>query len=644
MTLPTAPQPQQSDLDHPALHRRLLSTPATRSGLRFAITIVAVDLIARALFGESSAALLASLAVCIHLYFLDFDGDFRERFVGQGIATLVGAVAVLIGVLCSSPLWLAVIVTIVVSSSFAYLRLLRGYVSRSAVGLQGAFFLPLMITANLGDAPSLLGGWFLGSSVSIVAALVVLPHRRSGLVRRLLADWLRAGAELSDAVGSGEDLATSVKTLEDSRDALLSQVTTSFSQPGAVGHRQRALASMVAGARWSMPLVERLTSRYPTDAGTLAELSADGFRAAADLVGGGALTADLPDIPAERTRDLDALATQGPEVLGSHYPVRLLSIGAMNQLYQAALSRRCTAPVPDVGHFATTKPSAILRANLRWNSLWLQNALRTGFGAAACVLIVRVVGIDHGLWVVLAALAVTQVSLSGAAGATTMVMIVAGATGGVLVAGLLAMLHLPYPVFVCALPVAAFVARRVAGSNMALAQMTYTQFALINFAVLAWPPHKGLEVVRFQDILLGAAVAAGFSVLAFPTGVSKLLRSLRSKAVDSAQGYLTGNIAAMLAGVAEPNSMRAALLDDLDAYENALDAAFMHERKRTAELMEHEIALTTARDLLIGGDACAELELLAQADPKLRPIACELAEWWGNFTPSGSVDLEPPTF
>ena len=99
--------------------RSFARAPSTRSGLRFAVTIVVVDLIALALFGETTAALIASLAVCVHLYFLDYEGDLGERFTGQAIASAVGAIAVLLGVACASPLWLA-IVLITLAAGVAY--------------------------------------------------------------------------------------------------------------------------------------------------------------------------------------------------------------------------------------------------------------------------------------------------------------------------------------------------------------------------------------------------------------------------------------------------------------------------------------------------------------------------------------------
>ena len=638
--LPAAPKKRHHEVARAEAARAVIRTPATRSALRFAMTVVVVDLILLALFGESSAALLGSLAVSIHLYFLDFEGDLRERFVGQGVATLVGAVAVILGVLCSAPLWLAVFAALLVSCSFAYLRLLRGYVARSAVGLQGAFFLPVMTAAHLGDAPALVGGWLVGSAVSVAAALVVVPNRRSGLIRELLAQWLRAAERVSSGVQSGVMPAQLVDDLEDRREALLAAVAGSISQPGAAGRRQRALSNMVAGARWSMHVAERISPKDPSDTSTLAATSAEAFSAAAELVVGDPFPRDLPDLPTERARDFKALAVLGSDELRAHYSARLLSIGAMSQLFHAARYRGREVPVPDLGYMDAARPRTILRENLRWHSVWLRNAWRTGAGAATCVAIVRVVGVEHGVWVVLAALAVTQVTLSGVSGSKMMLRISSGAAAGVVLAGAVATLHLPRPVFLCALPVAAFAAKRFAGSRMVLAQMTFTLFALINFSVLSWPPHKGLEVVRVEDIALGALVAAVFSLLVFPSGVWRSLEGLRSTALLAARAYLAGNLAAVSDLDGAPRGLeRRSVLEHLGAYETALDAAFMFEHERTAELVAHESAASTARDLLVGGDACAELAEFARSDPKVRPVAAELAFWWQRFAVQGTSDF-----
>lgn len=602
-----------------------------RSSLRFAITIVVVDVIVHFVYGSTPAALLGSFAVAIHLYFLDFDGDVRERFAGHGIATLVGAAAVVIGVLCAQPLWLAVTAALVVSSLFAYARVLRGYVARSAVGLQGAFFLPLMIPATMADMPSLLGGWLIGSGVSIIAALALLPHYRTGVVRRALAEWLKAAANVAGAAASRQPLAPAIDELLQCRNALISQVTGSYTRPGAVGRSQRALASMVAGARWSMPVAHKILPLHTSDGSTLAAESQAAYLVAADLVLGEKVDQQLPNVPQQRLSDLESLADQPVEVVKAHYPVRLLSISAMAQLYRAAQSRGKIAPTPDVGSMPDENPLAILRANLRWNSLWLHNALRTGLGTAVSVLIVRVVGLEHGVWVILAALSVTQVTFTATSGTKAMFKIVGGAIAGVVLAGVIIVFHLPYVVFLIALPFFAFVAKQMQSKDMFFAQMTYTPFALINLSVLVWPPHKGIEFLRVEDILLGASVAAVFTLLIFPMGINRLVAGLQAQAISTSRSYLQSALSRLRGGKEISATNRSASMNAIRAYEDALDAAFMSARVDSDALEEHENAAALARDYLIGGDTCVELLDMGTKNPKLLPVGQELSTWWQEF-------------
>jgi uncharacterized membrane protein YccC len=611
--------------------KSLLHNTLVRSAVRFGVTVLITDLVLLSLFGHSPATLLGSFAVAIHIYFLDFDGTFRERLIGHSVATAVGAGAVLLGVFCAQPLWLAIIGALCVSATFAYSRLLRGYVALSAVGLPGAFFLPVMLPATPAQAPELVAGWLIGSGLSILSALFLLPHLRTGIVRKYLSEWLAAATDVCYAVISGNALADKIAALQEKRDRLLAFVASSYSQPGATSRRQRALSDMVAAARWSHPLAEHLTPQHPHDSTTLAAESATGFTAAAEMLEFGTTTVALPNLPEARLTDLEALSAQQPSILKAHYSVRLLSIASMTQLFRAAVSQGKSAPVPDVGNFEPSKPLTVLRQNLRWNSVWLINALRTGLGAATCVFIVREMGLDHGVWVVLAALSVTQVSLSGATGTKDAMKIVTGAAAGVLIAGILSMLNLPVEVFVMLLPLVAFLAKFASGRGIVWAQLSYTPFALINFAVLEWPPHKGLEFERIENITIGAVVAVLYTLLVFPSGVSKLLRKLQRSAVTSSEQLLSDSIAAITEHTPIPPHRRAQAIDSISAFETAVDAAYLGNKSPSRELQNQEAAMERSRDLLIGADACDELARMSTNQPSFRPIASEFALWWRKF-------------
>jgi uncharacterized membrane protein YccC len=386
-----------------------------------------------------------------------------------------------------------------------------------------------------------------------------------------------------------------------------------------------------------MPVANKILPLHASDGSTLAAESQVAYLAAADLVLGEKVDQQLPNVPEQRLSDLEALADQPINVVRAHYPVRLLSISAMAQLYRAAQSRGKVAPTPDVGSMPDENPLAILRANLRWNSLWLHNALRTGLGTAASVLIVRLVGLEHGVWVILAALSVTQVTFTATSGTKAMLKIVGGAIAGVVLAGAVIVFHLPYVVFLIALPLFAFVAKQMQSKDMFFAQMTYTPFALINLSVLVWPPHKGIEVLRVEDILLGAFVAAVFTLLVFPLGINRLVAGLQTQALTTSRNYLQSSLASLREGKKLSPSRRAASMNAIRAYEDALDAAFMSARVDSDALEEHENAAAVARDYLIGGDTCVELLDMGTKNPTLLPAGQELSLWWQEFLSQGNT-------
>ncbi|MGA9148869.1 MAG: hypothetical protein WBZ04_15025, partial [Candidatus Nanopelagicales bacterium] len=156
------------------MSRRRVSA-RTGSAIRFAATVTVVDLLAVKIFPAQGAPMFASMAVVAALYFLDFDGAWRERLGGYTIATAVGLVGLVVGVLVTNPLWLAVVAAFAVAFGFGLARVLRGYVARSAIGVQLAFLLCLLTPATPGEIDYYLAAWALGSLASVVAALTIFP-------------------------------------------------------------------------------------------------------------------------------------------------------------------------------------------------------------------------------------------------------------------------------------------------------------------------------------------------------------------------------------------------------------------------------------------------------------------------------------
>lgn len=620
-----------------------------RSALRFAITLAVTDVILVLLFGSTTATVLGSFAVISQLYFMDFDGSAGERAVGHSVAGLAGICAVVLGTVTARPLWLAIIATLLISGSLAYSRVLRGYVARAAIGLQAAFFLPLMAAPELTELPELVAAWTLGSALSVVAALVLLPHRRPGLVRAALGDWLRSAQRLTLATEgrqSTSDAQSLVQDLAQSRDRLLAIFTNSVIRPGVLGRRQWALSEMVNRARFSMPVADLIANSPPVPHAVLADRTAVAFAQAATLVTNGQVDQPLEDLPRSRHEDLEHVDRLSQAALTRHYAIRLLSIGAMTQLWLAAQTRGITAPIPDVGQLPSQTARRLLLANARWQSVWFQNALRTAIGTAVCVGLVRELDLAHGIWVVLAALTCIQGTFSAPATVRAMALIVLGSVAGVLVAGGIAASRPPEWFLPGLLVVLAAAAKWYQGSGSFMAQFLYTPMALVNLTLLSWPPERGVLEVRVEDVFLGCLVAALLTLAVFPLGVRPLLGRLQLRAEVSSIGYLNAAVdtvqhAASTTHAALPtdnlDEERRKCTDAILDYENALDTAYMQLTSSNSDLAAFELQSALARDRLTGGDVCRQLATDQRTQPQLAPVVTAFANWWRtHLLPTGS--------
>lgn len=623
----------------------MLHNDRVRSALRFAITLAVTDILLITLFGSTTAAVLGSFAVIAQLYFMDFDGDARQRAIGHTAAGLAGIVAVVLGTLASRPVWLAVIATLMVSGLLAYSRVLRGYVARASIGLQAAYFLPLIAAPELTELPSLIAAWALGAALSIVAALILLPHRSPGLVRAGLGAWLRAAAHLTQTIAGQRPAANVSEVRQDlmqARDRLLAVFTNSVIRPGVLDRRQWALSEMVDRVLASMPLIDIIATSPPVQPTELAASTTTGFQQAATLVTNGKVDQPLVDLAHVRKQDLQSLIKVPPAALQTYYVIRLLSIGAMSQLWLAAMTRGLSAPRPDVGQLPSQTAGSLLRANARWRSVWFQNALRTAIGTSVCVLLVRELDLEHGLWVVLAALTCIQGTFSAPATVRSMAMIVLGSVAGVCFAATLTFTRPAewlLPVLLFALAMAA---KFMQSSGTFLSQFLYTPMALVNLTLLSWPPQRGVLEVRVEDVFLGCLVAALLTIAVFPLGVRPLLKRLEGQAQIMSMEYLAAAIAQVRQCQApqthpEPGTTdlddhaldqsRQQCADAILAYENTLDTAYMQiSPQDSLAQFDRQSALT--RDRLTGGDVCRQLARDQALEPALAPVAIAFADWW----------------
>lgn len=595
-----------------------------RSAVRFAVSVGVADAIALHVYASTAAAVMTSFAVIVMLYFLDFGGIAVDRLAGYTCATGLGVALICSGVAVAWSTPLSLVAAFVVVAAVSYARILRGYVSRSVVGLSAAFLWPVMLPAQVSELGTLVGAWLVGCAVAVVAALVVLPHRRTGLIRKAMVTWLHsAGAFVSTQV-AGPTRGELVAAMSAASGALARAIASPSCSLGAVGPRDRALAEMASRALWAEPLAASTVAAQDPRDEPLATATATAFVSAASLVEGG--SPKVPDLEGVRAAHLASLGEREADALTTAYPLRLVSDFASLQLWLAGLMRGRRLPRPEVGDVSLERPWTLIWRSIGRRSVWLRTALLAGVGAAICVAIVRALGIEHGLWVALAAIICFQGSFSAMSGWRRLVGAALGAATGVLLGGVLIALRPSHAVFLLLLPLAAFGAKAAQGRSVHLTQFAFTVFVLVNIAVLQFPPDLSLASDRLRDITLGAAVAALLTCLFFPTGIRGLLVRLSTNASDAATTYLAAGIARATDSSDLPD--RRPVVEAIASFEGALAAGHLAMRTRDPDLAALDRTHARARECLLGGDICAALAERSEAHSGV--VAAAAATWWSG--------------
>lgn len=537
--------------------KRVLSNQFIRPALRFAIAMLIADGICIGLLHDDKAAPYCSFAVVVLLYFLDFDGRPWMRVRALLVASIVGALCVVIGTFAAITPVVAVLATIPIAFAFSYSRVLKGFVARSAVGLMIAYAIPVMQPAHVADLGHYLGGWALGSAIAIIAALVILPKYAIVFAQRDIAAWCRIAAQAARAMGTGESGGNYGPRLLDAIKTLRADTIGAVRRPGATSPRLRALLEMGwhmnAGTLTAMRIGPLHTDAHAT---ALNQASATALEAAAGIVDHSLEPKPAVDMNAARHADLVDVVTWTQaslptdpggtvDALAWHYPSRLMSMLADSLQWLALTSRGVASQAPDLGVVLRTGPADLLRSNFTHRSPWFRNAIRAGIGAAAAVALVEYLGLLHGFWVLLATISLMQVTFSSAHTGTAALRTAAGGVLGVL-GGAAVIFGLQSTIaYFVVLIVFAFGAKWANARFTIAGQALFTTFAIVNVTLLNWPPSIVTAESRFIDLMIGLVVAVLLTFVLFPRGIGRLISSSDAAAKRAVANYLRAARAAV---------------------------------------------------------------------------------------------------
>ena len=632
----------------PQIERSLI-----RAGIRFSLAMSIADALGYWIFRNGAIVLFCSFAVVSLAYFCDFDGSPRERLTANAVATMVGLSGVVLGAVVAQVFPVAVVLTFVVGFCFTFARVFHGFIARSAVGVQLAYILAVVIPAQRSDLGRYVASWLLGCVVTTVVLMVVLPRHHSGRVRAALSAWCRSAQVLTEAAVRGSGIGVALEGVNTAMEALGDLELGIQEWPGSFSPSQRALSYLFVTAKSATASVRRFadSDQNPDEhAALLGQVSTAAFGFAADELDSVAHESHLVDgIDEARARDLaetqgwvsTTLRTDPDEVVGAlsrHHRIRVLSIVADAVQRLALMAHSKGISRPGLRMAGDKRPITTIRSNLTTRSIWFRNGVRAGLGTAIAIVVEHHLGLAHGFWVVLATVALINVTFTGDGAEDFALKASIGTALGVAFGALFLTFHPSIVIFIVVLPFAAFAAKAATGAGTLWGQGTLSFFLIVSTSLLGWPPSIRTAEVRLTDVALGLALAILATLVVFPRGLHKFLDRSSTDAISSVDQMILAGVALFTAPHPDPaefTARRASCLDQVQRFGEAMDAVFHATSTKSPELIGYTNDEAWMRQGLVVADVYESLlsqQPADEFDPELaRVFSLPPADRMGAF-------------
>ena len=533
---------QQRDPEHDALRR------ATRA----AIVLPIAAAVSFAVGGGSQTPLFTIFGSVALLILVDFPGNRPARALAYGGLAINGAVLITVGTLVAPYPWVSVAAMFVLGVAVTFAGVLSEIIAAGQRATLLLFVLPACTPA--GPIPERLLGWAIALAVCVPAALFLLAPRHHDELRQHAAAVCRALADSLEGSATPKDVTRAMNALWDN-------FIGADYRPVALTAGSRALVRVVDDLGWLSDRITGESSRLLGDMqapivrvlrdSAAVLVSPNVTQRAAGAVDLNAALTELRVIAQGRYRDDiveilnegddDAAVAVGRKLLGRRtFSATVGVTGRLIRNAAAADARPVWARVlgrrlPETGTADWVMPetvavAAITKGFFATRAVVLRNSFRTGFGLAVAVAVTHLFPVQHGFWVVLAAMSVLR--SSALTTGTRVLRAVTGTVIGFLLGVVVIELVGVDPIVMwMLLPVVAFgsafvpeVASFIAG------QAAFTMMVLINFNLIV-PTGWSVGLIRVEDVLVGALVGVIVSMLLWPRGATALV----SKAIANAR-------------------------------------------------------------------------------------------------------------
>lgn len=489
--------------------------------------------------GGGETPLFAFFGAMALLVNADFPGNRAGRAVAYAGLAVLGAVLITLGTLVAPVAWLSITATFVLGAAVTFAGVLSAAIAAARRSTLLTFILPACTPP--GPIPERLLGWCIALAVCVPAALFVLPPRHHDDLRRHAAQVCTVLAHRLEGRATAKDVNAAM-------NALFAHYVNSDYRPVGLTAGSRALVRVVDDLGW---LCDRVHDDTAKTLGVMAEPSVRVLRASARLLRVRRIADRAPD-----RDELDAALTQLRSVAQGRYRddvarmlgepddfaaiavgKRLLDrrtfgatvvltgrliAGAAAADARPVLMRVLGRQLPETGAAArvlseTQAVRTIPTGYLATRAVIVRNSLRTGLGLALAVATTHAFPVQHGFWVVLAAMSVLR-SSALTTGTKVLRAVTGTALGFVIGALLIELLGVDPAVLWTVLPVAAFLAAFVPDVwSFTAGQAAFTMLVLIVFNLIH-PTGWQVGLVRIEDIVVGGAVGVLVSLLLWPRG------------------------------------------------------------------------------------------------------------------------------
>jgi uncharacterized membrane protein YccC len=511
---------------------------------------------------NTQTATFAAFGSFAMLILVEFTGRSRPRLTAYLVLSLLGAVFVVVGTLCSRNAWLAAAAMLVVGFLILYAGLLGGYFAAGGTAAILAFVLPVTLAAPASAIPARLEGWGLAAGAATCAVMLLWPSRSRDVLRSQAARACLTLADLAEAklAGDGATIEARAPVAREAVEGLRSGFLSAPHRPTGPAGPTAALAALVDELDWLrsflVPGVEGSLGLCRDENAEALAATVAVLRASAATLEGRGEQPDLARLEAAREAVAEALPRRISELprdedlesaLEPSFRIRVLSYAARQVAEYALLS---TEGGTAREALQSTEQLAVEHASAR--SIWFRNSIRGAVGLAIAVFIAQRTGLQHAFWVVLGTLSVLR--SNALATGSSIVNALAGTAVGLLVgAGLVIAIGTHEAVLWAVLPpavlLAAYAPRAI---SFAAGQAAFTVVLFILFNLIQ-PTGWQVGVVRLEDVAIGFAISLGVGLLFWPRGAASLLRENLAAAYARSAEYVVAMTRQLIDGRVSPD-------------------------------------------------------------------------------------------